>query len=276
MIPFDITYIRPDTVDEAISAFHQYYQRGQKPAYYGGGTEIVSQARLATDGPRTFIDIKAIADCRQFGSTTGWLVLGAGLTLAELARQNMWPLLAQVATRIADHSTRCQITLGGNIAGALAYREAVLPFLLTDTQAVIAGYQGVRTIPLATIFRGRLELQAGEFLVQLKVPETDLHALARTRKRTRLDWVDYPLVTVVTQRLPDRIGVALSGLAPEPIRAGDTFERTLAESGSPRDRVHAAMAGWTTPMIDDMHGSAGYRRFILTHTLEDLITELEA
>ena len=45
MIPFDFDYYRPDTVEEAVSAFSRLDAEGKNPAYYGGGSELISMYR---------------------------------------------------------------------------------------------------------------------------------------------------------------------------------------------------------------------------------------
>ena len=68
---------------------------------------------------------------------------------------------------MADHTARGKITLGGNICAQIFYREAVLPFLLADSQVVIVGPDGIRVSPINEIFHKQLQLKKGEFLVQI-------------------------------------------------------------------------------------------------------------
>ena len=60
------------------------------------------------------------------------LRFGACLTLNEAAGAGAIPAAGGGVCGVADHTVRNSITLGGNIAGRLPYREAVLPFLLAD------------------------------------------------------------------------------------------------------------------------------------------------
>ncbi|WP_178076322.1 FAD binding domain-containing protein, partial [Pseudomonas sp. 2822-15] len=78
-----------------------------------------------------------------------------------------FPLLTKTSKDVADHTARTKITLGGNICGNIFYREVVLPFLLTDSQVIIAGPKGYRTESINHIFNQVLQLERGEFLVQI-------------------------------------------------------------------------------------------------------------
>ena len=49
MIPFDFQYAYPETIEEAVQAYHNLDEEKLMPIYYGGGTEIISQAKTVPD-----------------------------------------------------------------------------------------------------------------------------------------------------------------------------------------------------------------------------------
>ena len=53
---------------------------------------------------------------------------------------------------MADHTARGKITLGGNICAQIFYREAVLPFLLADSEVIIAGPKGMKVAAINQVF----------------------------------------------------------------------------------------------------------------------------
>lgn len=55
MIPFDFEYRRPASVAEAAAAFRQLEAAGREPLWYGGGTEIITLARLGQLRPGAVI-----------------------------------------------------------------------------------------------------------------------------------------------------------------------------------------------------------------------------
>ena len=57
MIPYDFDYFLPDTWQEAVDIFHSLKAEGKNPLYYGGGTEIISMARVGSIRPDAVIDI---------------------------------------------------------------------------------------------------------------------------------------------------------------------------------------------------------------------------
>ncbi len=265
MIPYDVAYYRPDTLPEALEAFRQAAAEGLAPAWLGGGTEIVTMARDGKLRPGALIDLKGVPECAGIEELDGHLRFGACLTLNEAADQARFPLLAAAASGVADHTVRNSITLGGNIAGRLPYREAVLPFLLCDTVAEIAGAEGGREVPLAKLFEKRLRLAAGEALVALRVPVAAAslpHAYARRTKDSR---VDYPLLTACFVRDGRTLRVAVSGLGDYPAKLPD---REMGRGAPATDTAGLAARA-------DMRASAEYRVALFQRALEEAAARLE-
>ena len=275
MIATEFEYHRPDTVQEAVELFGRLSTEGKKPIYYGGGTEIITDARLGKVEPDAVIDLKTIPECRVLDRRDGELVIGCGLTLAEVCEAAPWALLTAAAGRVGDHTTRCKITLGGNLAGKLPYREAVLPLLLADSShAVIAGPQGLRRARFADVFDRTLHLNPQEFLAQVTVSEGELGWPFVCVKKTRLDWVDYPLFTLAAIQVDRQVHVACSGLVAYPFRSG-AMDRALNERTTPlAERVEAAAHLVPAPVVSDIHGTDAYRLFVFKRTLADTVAKL--
>ncbi len=248
----DLVYLRPDTLDEAVSAWAEYAQAGTKGrkevAYLAGGTEIVTSARK-TSPPHVLIDVSRLAELRQLGADEGRFVFGAALSLNEVGEARTFPLLSSTVRHIADRTTRNRLSLGGNIAGALPYREAVLPLLLADATVVTLtpGSSGQaplrREHKLRAVFDKRLHLEPGELVVSFGVPETAVGRPSRHERATRTGPVDYPLVTACFLA---GAGVAVAGLLSYPAWFAD-----LAQA-----RAAFAVPG---AVKNDQRGSADYR-----------------
>lgn len=278
MIPQDFAYYRPETIDEAVETFERLRDEHRDPVYYGGGTEILTRARLHDAVPGAVIDLKGIAHCQRLQLGDDRLELGAALTLEAIAEADPWPLLSKAAGRIADHTTRCQITFGGNLAGTIPYREAVLPLLLFPeaVTATVAGPRGMRTVPFASVFDGCLRLNTGEFLVTIEVSAEAFHSRGTTIKRTRIDWIDYPLFTLALATAADGWRLAVTGLTAAPFR-NPALERALNGPGSRAERSERVAQGVSPDaVVDDLHGSRAYRQFLFACTLEDALAEMEA
>ncbi|WP_053362858.1 FAD binding domain-containing protein [Bacillus sp. FJAT-27251] len=276
MIPFDFDYYRPNSLQDAGMLFQTLRKEEKKPKFFSGGTEIITLGRLMLEHTDAVIDIKSIPECRVMEFAEDHLVLGAALSLTEIEAANPFPLLTKTASEVADHTARNKITLGGNICGRIFYREAVLPFLLSDSHAVIAGRQGYKVVPINEVFQQQLQLDEGEFLVQMITEKQYLSAPSVSIKRRRQWNTGYPLVTVAAMQAENGIRLAFSGICPFPFRS-EEMEREINKSGaSPLERVEKAVAMLPGPILNDSEGSADYRIFVVRNTLLDIIDYLES
>jgi len=142
----------------------------------------------------------------------------------------LFPLLTATVRRIADRTTRNRLSLGGNLAGNLPYREAALPLLLADAWVLTVRPPAVpgsahdaqserRERPLRRIFDKRVLLDPGEFMLGFSLPAEAALLPWKHYRATRTAGVDYPLATVCFLAAgPD--GTGLAGTRPAgPARA---------------------------------------------------------
>lgn len=263
MIAADITYLRPDTAEEAVDA----WSRHEGARYLAGGTEITTSARrTAALDLRACIDIKRIPEANVHEICGNCFRLGAALTLSDVIAGDAFPLLNTVLRGIADHSVRNRLTLGGNIAGLLPYREAVLPLLLADAtvRSIVPAQPGAQAVrrdrKLRECFDKRLVLAPGELVLSFCVPLEAPEWHWSHHRRTRTSSVDYPLVTTAMVR--DGAGavrLAVAGAHPYPV-CSDAADAALSADGP---AALPAVLEAFGPLRADARGSAEYRAALL-------------
>ncbi|WP_312644792.1 FAD binding domain-containing protein [Hydrogenoanaerobacterium sp.] len=265
MISFDFEYYKPETLEEAVLCYHQLVSHNKHPLYYGGGTEIVSMARAESLRFDAVIDLKGIPECSYMGFEDNSLVLGSALTLTQIAEAGHYPLLCETAARIADHTIQGKITLGGNLAGTVKYRETSLPLMITNCKAKVMTQNGLQELLFSQIFDGHLRLQKGDFLVQLFVDQNKLLLPYAHVKKTKMDKIDYPLITLVGNKSSLKIKAAVSGLANCPlILPSDLLSNTMLTEEERITQITEQIKG---SVISDYLGSKEYRIFVLRNIL---------
>ena len=182
MIAQCFDYYRPETLSQVEAALKR--SAGKCRLFYGGGSEILSMARVGSIAPQAVIDVKAVPELRVHKIDGGKLVLGAALTLAEIAQKNLFPLMSTTVSRIADHTNQCRITLGGNVAGTIAYREAALPLMLADATVTFWKDGQTREAPMREAFDQRLKRAPEELIVSLSISKDNLQLPYVHVKRT--------------------------------------------------------------------------------------------
>ena len=275
MILFGFSYLRPDTLQEAVSAHQEFTRAGKAALYYAGGSEVITMCRAGAIRPDAVIDVKLIPELNVLSVDEGALTLGAALTLNRIRESKLFPLLSLAAGRIADHTNQCRITLGGNLCGTIIYRETSLPLLLADAEVVTFGLEGERTLPIGRAFDGRMRLAPGELLVQVRVPGWVPAARHWHIKKTANDKIDYPLLGVTALAADGALRCAFSGLSDAPLRSAEV-EAILNNKGvSIGDRVAEAVAALSDCARSDPEASSEFRLFAARNTLKTLLEAWE-
>jgi len=275
LISYDFDYYKPTSIREALELYQNLTTRGRRPIYFAGGTEIITLGRLDYIQTDAVIDIKGIFECNVWGFNNNKLIIGATLPLSILEDQPYFPLLAQTASGVADYTSRNKITIGGNICGEIFYREAVLPFLLADSDVIVAGEKGVRRIPIRTIFNQKLNLEFGEFLVQVETEVKYVSSPFQSVKKRQQWETGYPLITVASLRNEGFLRFAFSGVCSFPFRSDDMEQVLNDRSMSYEDRIIKSFHYLPRPILSDIEGSDEYRLFVLKNTLIDFLKTLE-
>ncbi|MEH6905973.1 FAD binding domain-containing protein [Neobacillus drentensis] len=275
MLPFDFDYYKPTSLKEAVDLYQYLDQHGKQPMFFSGGTELITLGRIDLAYTEAVIDIKGIPECNVMQVSADHLLLGSTLTLTKIEESNLFPLLTKTASEVADHTARGKITLGGNICAQIFYREAVLPFLLADSQVLIVGPDGKKMVPIHELFLEKLQLKKGEFLIQLATETRFISAPFYSFKR-RQQWdTGYPLITVAALKIGQELRVAISGLCPFPFRSKE-LEASLNKRDLPvSSRIDEGLSKLPKPILDDVEGSANYRLFVLRNLLSDVFTVLD-
>ncbi|NHC39705.1 xanthine dehydrogenase [Bacillus sp. MM2020_1] len=275
MLPFDFDYYKPTSLKEAVDLYQYLDQHGKQPMFFSGGTELITLGRIDLAYTEAVIDIKGIPECNVMQISADHLLLGSSLTLTKIEEANLFPLLTKTASEVADHTARGKITLGGNICAQIFYREAVLPFLLADSQVLIVGPDGKKMVPIHELFLEKLQLKKGEFLIQLATETRFISAPFYSFKR-RQQWdTGYPLITVAALKIGQEVRVAISGLCPFPFRSKE-LEASLNKRDLPVSlRIDEGLSKLPKPILDDVEGSANYRLFVLRNLLSDVFTVLD-
>lgn len=265
MISFDFDYYEATQLDEAHSLLFSLIENNQKPVYYSGGTELLTSFRKGMIKADAVIDLKNIEGITSIECLGSEVTIGACVSLNDIIeafRETYWH---DVLVKIADHTVRNAITLGGNLCGRLPYKEAVLPLLALDSRAVIYTDNGLKEVPLRELFEKRLRLDKGDILYQLKFNKDHLGAYV-SKRVTESTETDYPLFHLFTSVHNQNLFIGLSGFASYPIyQKFDLSTATVSE-------IHDYFSPYAK---DDSRSSKAYRSHILLTTLQTIKDELE-
>jgi carbon-monoxide dehydrogenase medium subunit len=145
------------------------------------------------------------------------------------------------------------------------------PLLALEAEAVIAGPQGERRVPLASFFLGvrRTVLAHDEVLVELVVPAPGPRSGGNYLRHTPRRELDIAVVGVAAQLTLSngtcaKARIALAAVAPTPVRATAAEQALEGQPVTPEAIERAAeLAVGAAQPISDQRGSADFRRHLV-------------
>src|SRR5690625_3211695 len=275
MIPFEFEFYTPETMEEAVELYRTAKLKGLTPMYYSGGTEFISRARRNEIEVDIVINLKEIKECQIISLEDEIFTVGSAVTLSDVIERDIFPLLSDVARSIATHVARNKITIGGGMMSHLPFKEALLPFLLANSDVVIAGENGLRQTNIHDIYKEGISIYEGEWVVQIITNKKVLESSFNHEKRTRQSRINYPLVTATSLFIDDEIRIALTGMFDYPIRS-EKIENIASDTSKDKSIRVASMIEQLPNKITDNHeGSVAYRKFVLEGMFHNILSRNE-
>lgn len=263
MISYDFDYYKPTELNEAFELMKHLKKDGMKAIYYSGGTEIITSMRKGTIKADVVIDIKAISGISDIVIEGDTITMGACVSLNQVIESVHSSFIKDVLIRIADHTVRNAITLGGNICGRLPYKEAILPLLALGTTAILYSENGLREVKIRDIFDKRLLLLENEILYQLKFENKQNRYFVR--RMTEGTKVDYPILNLCYFKNKINTFVGLSGFGSYPLYQLVDHELSF-------DKIFEHFSQFAK---DDMRGSKEYKLHLLKTAMKEIASEQE-
>jgi CO/xanthine dehydrogenase FAD-binding subunit len=288
-------FVQPRSLDEALAA------KAAMPEAVpiAGGTDVMVELNFARRRPPALLDLNRVNELSGWAAADGWLRLGAGLTYAELtgerAREpaaeragerterrrdgigDRLPGLAMAARTVGSPQIRNRGTVGGNLGSASPAGDCHPSLLAAGAQVEVASVRGTRQIAIGDFYTGvkRNALAPDELVTAVWIrPPSGPEQFAKIGTRNAM------VIAVAAFALalhPDRraVGTGIGSAAPTPVRASEAEaflaaaldEAGLWESAAALDEAvvteFGALVSAASRPIDDVRGTAGYRRHAL-------------
>ncbi|HEY2948858.1 MAG TPA: xanthine dehydrogenase family protein subunit M [Micromonosporaceae bacterium] len=269
MIPVAFDYLRPSTVEDAVTALAD---GGDEAKVLAGGQSLLPVLRLRLSAPSVLVDLGGLAQLRGARVDGDRLVVGAMTTHAEVAGSEVVgaevPLLAVAAAGIGDRQVRHLGTLGGALAHADPAGDLPTVAVALDAELVVAGPGGRRSIPASEFFRDLFTTALGpdEVLVEVRLPRMSGWGFRYEKfQRTAQAWATVGVAAAVRRENGSiaEARVALTNMGPRPVRAA-AVEQALAGADATADALAAAAghAAEGASPASDLSASAEYREHL--------------
>ncbi len=280
----EFDYVKPASLSEASQFLAQH--AGQARPFMGG-TDTFVRMRDGFWKDNYLVDVKHLDGLTvlSFDPAAG-LTLGAAVNMnrviADPAVQAHYPLLAEAARSVASYQLRSRTTIVGNICNASPAGDTLGACLVLGARLSVHGVAGVRELALTDFFRGpgKTALTPGDIVTAVRFPVPPAGAAGRYIKLGRNALSDLAIVGVTAFASRDagaasgfRFQIALASVAPTPLLLtpaalmdAPVTEAALAEAAE-------ATAAAIQP-IDDVRGSAEYRRLMVRNLTRQALTDV--
>jgi carbon-monoxide dehydrogenase medium subunit len=262
-------YVRPATVGDAVS---ELVHADGDAKVLAGGQSLVPVLAMRLARPATLVDIGAVdglSSLRRIGDT---VEIGAAVRQRRVERDDLTtsvPLLRMALPWVGHRELRSRGTVCGSLAHADPAAELPAVACCLRAELDVVGPDGARTVPALEFFTGAMTTVVGpaEVLVAARFPVADRgegFGFAELARRHG----DFALAGVATRVALDDAGAVREavlcafGVSDRPVRRDVTDLLTDDEAA-----LREALEPVATALVDtagDAHGSAGYRRRLLT------------
>jgi xanthine dehydrogenase iron-sulfur cluster and FAD-binding subunit A len=265
--------IRPASLDEALGVLATH---GSSARIVAGGTDVLVELQRGVKPTATLIDVSALHELkyvRRSGDaiTIGGLATHNDVLAAPFARETMLPLV-QACIEVGAPQIRTRGTIAGNLVTASPANDTIAPLIALDAELVLVSVSGERSVRLADFYTGfrTTDLRPDELVREIRFAALDtgrrgIFLKLGLRRAQAISVIDIAVVIARdAEGVVNGVRIALGCLAPTVVRA-HSAERYLM--GKRLDDATCGEAGRLAcddaAPIDDVRGSAGYRRTTL-------------
>lgn len=282
----ELEYLKPTSLKEA-SKFLADHAGEARP--FSGGTDCFVRLRDGIWKTGTLVDVKQLEGVKElsFDAKKG-LTIGAAVTMNKVATHpdvlKHYPNLAEAARSVASYQLRNRATIIGNICNASPAGDTIGTCMILDGVLNVHGVNGFYTVPLSNFFLGpgKTVLKPGDIVVSISFPIPPKGLVGTYKKLGRNSIGDLSIVGVAVLGYPTtetksgyRFRIALASVAPTPYESFKA-EAVLSESEITAEVIAEAgvAAMESVNPIDDVRGSARYRKFMVRNLTREAVAEV--
>jgi len=170
----DFEFLEPSSIEEAS---RMLAEAGENSRVMAGGTALMLAMRQRMLAPSTVVSVARIAALQGIsfdpaqGLRIGALSRHVDVAEADVIKQQ-YPMLAEMAAKLANPQVRHQGTLGGNICYADPSTDPSTCLIALNAQIVLGSVRGQRMMPLERFLVDYFQtaIEQDELVVEVRVP----------------------------------------------------------------------------------------------------------
>jgi CO/xanthine dehydrogenase FAD-binding subunit len=258
-------FLQPPTWREALEARAE--RPGAVPIW--GGTDVMVELNFARSRPDVLLDLTRVEELSRWEAEDGWIRLGAGVPYTRVIDElgSTLPGLAMASRTVGSPQIRNRGTIGGNLGSSSPAGDALPPLFAAGAEVSLASVRGERRLPVADFVVGPKQnvLASDELIAAVWLPVRAGAAQQFAKVGTRNAMV-IAVCSFALDLSDGRVGTCIGSAGPTPIRARDAeaFAEDLTELTPEAAARFGELVAQAASPIDDVRGSAAYRRHALS------------
>jgi len=269
---------------EACDLLAQY---GGKARLLAGGTDLMVAVNQRQLSPEVLVYL-GDSGLNYINSESDNLVIGAATPFTDIMGSNLAreeaPLLAEVISHIASPAIRNVGTIGGNLANGSPAADSATALLALGASLKLVSKAGERVVAVEEFFTGPGEttLEPTELIQEVIIPKKAggakwAYRKLGKRKAQTLSIVSVAICCPLDGGQCQGTRIALGAVSPTPILATEASAILEGKALDEKliDAAAKAAADATNP-VDDVRGSAWYRRRATEALVKQLLAQISA
>lgn len=264
-------YEEPKSLQEALRVLSELKRKAKIIA---GGTDLLVNMKKRTVVPGCLVSLQRIDALRLIERKKVSMEIGSHVTVSELASSEVitgaLPVIARAASSLGSPLVRNRATAGGNIVTARPAADLPPALMVLGAKVVLKSKGKKRTVSLDGFFTGpgSTVMDHDEILTKIVIPAPPAFTggdYIKLGHRAALEIAIVAVASRITLDGPNGVikdaRIVLSSVAPKAVHAVSAERMLVGERPSEKLFAEAAKraVGDSSP-IDDIRGSAGYRR----------------
>jgi CO/xanthine dehydrogenase FAD-binding subunit len=263
----------PTTVEHAV----EMLQTDSRSTLLSGGTDLMVGVNFGRTKVDSVISLRRLQELKGWRDQGDFIVLGAGLTFAEMLApefERLAPALAQAARTVGSPQIRSTATLGGNLGTASPAGDSLPVLYAMNAVVTLTGPSGQRSVPVNHFITGakRTVREPDELIVSVTIPKArGAQEFLKVGNRNAMV-IALASLAVIIDPIQKSISCALGSVGPTVIRCWDAEKfistkvdwlRQRLDDTSASNEFSALCAAAAHP-IDDHRSTALYRRHAIS------------
>ncbi|HPN82199.1 MAG TPA: FAD binding domain-containing protein [Spirochaetota bacterium] len=249
--------------------------REQGSVFVAGGTDaFVQKPEALRNAKLSFLSQRPeLSYIREEGDV---VVMGGGTTVEDVRRsavfQAIFPDTVRNMTLVSSTIMRNRATIAGNIVNASPIADMAIMLLVLGCSLDIEAHDGKkREVRLDALYKGykQLDLLPGELITAIRFPRPGASSRYSFEKVSQREFLDIAsantaLLVGTDGKTINRAVVSAGGVGPVPMLLTKTGDALAGKPLAPATiRAAAAVLDGEIAPIDDVRGTAGYKRTLL-------------